>query len=1024
MTIHPTPEQRSIIEYPLRPLRVTAGAGTGKTTTMALRLQHLVQTGTVEPEEALGITFTNKAAEELADKLRSFLPDLAESGREVEVNTYHGFAHGLLREYGPIVGVERHSTVITPGYTRQLLRDALGSSGHTALDLTAPGRRVDELVVLAGDLGDHLRQPEDLTGGDDEVWARRIEMAATLAAYRQRKAALGAIDYADLIAATHRLVTGHPEVAARIRSRYRVVLLDEYQDTNPAQREMLRAVFSDGFPVTAVGDADQTIYEWRGASLQNFADFPRHFPDEQGEPAHTKHLTVNRRSSRRIIDLANRVRNEIGDQGDLGDLQALDDAADGTVAAGWFRTAVDEARWIAAEVRRLHDDGIPWNDIGILFRKHRQIGLVRDALERQGIPVEVAALGGLLEVPEVADLHAWLLVLGRPDDAPALMRILLGAHYRLGMGDLAPLSGWVADRRRNTAETDLGGIGWTLLEAIDRLEGCSALSDRSTERLSAFRTMYRSLLEDAQGVGVVELCRIVLDRTGAWPEVEALDDAARLSARLNLYRFLDLADEWSPLDGRPSLEAFIEYLDLLQEDRGADELDTSRVGGEDAVAMLTVHRAKGLEWPVVILPSLCKDTFPSPGQPYADPVAHPQFLPYELRLDTTYLPALPENAKQRKAVIKDRHADQEWRTAYVAVTRAADRLITTGAFWYSGKQAKSPSRILELALQTKGVEIVEQVTDAGDPPGSLRFETDPADGPDPLFADGWREAMRTAIEDPTWPAGLAAAVGSTISYEEALGQLTMILDDLPASTAHAPEPAPFRTSVTGLVTFATCPQRFHWSQVDRLPRRPSPAMRHGIEVHRRIELHHRGSVPFEDTHEGFYDLEPGERGRPGAFQAFLSSRFADQKPLLIEAPFELQIGQGRVAGRIDAVYQPEPGLWEVIDFKSGRSTDDPAGRVQLQAYAVAVVDAGFPEGTPDRTRVAFVYLGDGVEEISEEVDQTWLATARERLDELVAGAAAGVRDPRPSEACRSCDFIRFCEAGRVCTAEQEEVGRT
>jgi len=1024
MSIRPTPEQQSIIEYPLRPLRVTAGAGTGKTTTMALRLQHLVLTGQVEPEEALGITFTNKAAEELADRLRSFLPDLAETGREVEVNTYHGFAHGLLHEYGPIVGVERNAKVITPGYTRQLLREALGSSDHGALDLTTPGRRVDELVVLAGDLGDHLRDPGDLAGGDSEVWARRIEMAGVLAVYQRRKAALGAIDYADLIAATHRLVIGHPEVAARIRSRYRVVLLDEYQDTNPAQREMLRAIFRDGFPVTAVGDADQTIYEWRGASLQNFADFPVHFPDEDGQPAHTKHLTLNRRSAGRIIDVANRVRGEISDQGDLGDLQPLDDAPDGTVAVGWFRTAVDEARWIAAEVSHLHDEGTPWRDIGILFRKHRQIGLIRDALERQGVPVEVAALGGLLEVPEVADLHAWLLILGRPGDGPALMRILLGAHYRLGMGDLVPLAEWVRGRHSDAPDTDLGGINWTLLEAIDRIEECSGLSDRASQRLNAFHTVYRSLLEQAQGVSVVELCRIVLDRTGAWPEIEALDDAARLSARLNLYRFLDLAEEWSPLDGRPSLEAFIEYLDLLQEDRGADELDTSRVGGEDAVAMLTVHRAKGLEWPVVILPSLCKSTFPSPGQPYADPVTHPQFLPYDLRLDTSYLPVLPDNDKERRAVIKARHADQEWRTAYVAVTRAAHRLITTGAFWYTGKQPKSPSRILELALQTDGVEIVEQVTDPGDPPGSLRFEAGPADGPDPVFADGWREAMRAAIEDPTWPAGLAAARGSTTAYDEALGQLTMVLDDLPASTGQAPEPAPFRTSVTGLVTFATCPQRFHWSEVDRLPRRPSPAMRHGVEVHRHIELHHRGSVPFEDAHEGFYDFEPGERGRPGAFQAFLGSRFADRRPLLIEAPFELRIGEGTIAGRIDAVYQPEPGMWEVVDFKSGRRSDDPARRVQLQAYAVAVADAGFPEGTPDRTRVAFVYLGDGFEEVGEDVDDAWLAAARERLDELVTGAASGEKTPRPSGACRSCDFTRFCEPGRTWLAGSGGTDRT
>ncbi|MCJ7727016.1 MAG: ATP-dependent helicase, partial [Acidimicrobiia bacterium] len=560
----------------------------------------------------------------------------------------------------------------------------------------------------------------------------------------------------DLISAAHHLVTAHPEIAQRVRSRYRVVLLDEYQDTNPAQREMLRAVFGEGFPVTAVGDADQTIYEWRGASLQNFADFPRHFPSADGTEAETLHLTLNRRSTKRVIDLANRVRDEIGRQGDLGELSALDDAADGSVEVGWFRTSVDEARWLAAEVKRLHDDGVAWKDIGILFRKHAQIGLIRDALERQGVPVEVASLGGLLEVPEVAEVHAWLRVLGRPDDSPALMRILLGAGYRLGMGDLAPLAGWVRAKHDHDSDADLGGVGWALLEAVDRFEECVDLNERATTRLRAFRDTYRALLTQAQGSSLVELCRIVLDRTGAWPEVEALDDAARLSARLNLYRFLDLAEEWSPLEGRPSLDAFLDYLDLLHEDRGADELDTAKVSGEDAVAMITVHRAKGLEWPIVFLPALCHNTFPSPGHPYADPARHPQFLPYDLRLDADYLPDLPADDKERLALIKAHHADQEWRTAYVAVTRTARTLVATGAFWYTQKSTKKPSRFFELAAATEGATVVADVTDPGDPPESLRFANDPSEGPDPHFPDGWRAALRASVEDPSWPDRFAA----------------------------------------------------------------------------------------------------------------------------------------------------------------------------------------------------------------------------------------------------------------------------
>ncbi|MCU0280599.1 MAG: ATP-dependent helicase [Acidimicrobiia bacterium] len=1001
MIVAPTPEQQQVINYPLLPLRVTAGAGTGKTTTMALRLAALIRREGLEPEEALGITFTNKAAEEL------------------EVTTYHGFAYAVLAEFGPLVGVERGVQVITPGYTRQLLRDALGAAPRRTLDLTAPGFRVDELVVLAGQLGDHLCDPGTLADAapGDEVQAARAEMAEVLAAYAARKARLGAIDYADLITLAHRLLSTHPAVAERLRVRYRVVLLDEYQDTNPAQRELLRLVFGGGFPVTAVGDADQTIYEWRGASLQNFEDFPAHFPRADGTPAQTLYLAHNRRSGRRIVDLANLVRGQIAARSGLERLEALPEAPPGEVATAWFHNALDEARWIAAEAVRLHEGGeVAWRDMGILFRRHASIALVRDSLEQAGVPVEVASLGGLLDVPEVADLHAWLRIVGRPDDTAALMRVLLGARYHLGLGDLAPVA--ARPTRRPPGEpADPEAPARGMLEGLDRLEDASALSAEAARRLAAFRTTYRRLLEAAQGLSLVDLCRRILDETGAWPEVEALGDAARLSARLNLYRFLDLAEGWSPLEGAPSLDAFLDYLDLLGEDRASEELDTARVSGEDAVALLTVHRAKGLEWPVVFVPALAKGTFPGSPHTLEDPLAQPRFLPYEMRLDAGYLPALPDDPEERKALVRGRHQDQEWRTAYVAVTRAKHRLVLTGAYWYTEKRPKEPSPLLDLAAQVDGVERLLVTEAPGEPPAALRFDPDDGSDPDPLFPQGPRAALRLAVADPSFPTRLAAEAGRGAAFTAAAARLAEALDGLPqAHPLPAAGPA-FRTTVTALVTFASCPLRFHWSAADRLPRRPSAARRRGVDIHRRIELHHRGGLPPEEAAESLYDLPAGETRR-GAdpFAAFRASRFSAATPVMVEAPFELQLEGLRLAGRIDAVYGPEPGLWEVVDFKSGRRRPDPALLVQLEAYAVAVHEAGF-SGAPERTRVTFAYLGGkALEEVTEEVDAAWREAARTRLASLLAAAAAGERTPSPSEACRTCDFTRFCAAGAAWVA--------
>ena len=1018
--MRPSPEQAAIVEHPLEPVRVAAGAGTGKTTTMAMRIRHLVDRGAVVPERVLGITFTNKAATELASRIRHHLPEATATGREVEVTTYHGFAHGIVREFGPLVGLPRDAAVVPPGYVRQLLREAIETVDIALMDLTAPGHRVDELARLAAALGDNLLEPEALAEGDadDEVWRRRREMARVLESYATRKRELGLVDFGDLVRIAHRLCATDASLSARIRDRYRAVFLDEYQDTNPAQRRLLQTLFGDGFPVTAVGDADQTIYEWRGASLQNFERFPDHFPTGDGRSSSTLPLSVNRRSGRSILRVAEAIRSELDHRGPLDELVPGPGAEAGEVTTRWFHSAVDEARWIADEVVRRHDeDGRRWNDIAILFRRHRSIGLVRDALDRAGVPVEVASLGGLLDVPEVADLHAWLRLLARPDDAPALARILLGSRYRLGLGDLAPLSSWLRGVR--TGHHDDVGPGWALLEAVDRLDEIEAVDADARQRLDEFRAVHRDLLMAAQNVDLVELCRRVLDGLDTWTEVDALEPHAALSARLNLYRFLDLAEEWSPLEGRPSLIAFVDYLDLLREDVSNDALDTATVSGEDAVVLVTVHRSKGLEWPIVILPSLVADTFPSRVIRFEDPVTRPQYLPLHLRLDHDPGVELPSDEDARKAHLRRNHLDQEWRTAYVAATRARETLIGTGAFWYTESKPRRPSRLYEIVDAVAGGSEVPE--DPGRPPNSLRFEVETDGAPDPLFEHGWLEALRGAVDDPETPRRIATRHGVDRAYDAAVDQLRMTLDGLPEPEEITDDDSAFRTSVTGLVTYAICPKRFYWSEIDRLPRRPSAGARRGIELHRKIELHNRGSVTFDDADETFYDaVDATGPDRVGeAFDRFKESRFAEIRPIMTEAPFTLVIDEARISGRIDAIYESTPGSWEIVDFKSGRRRSDDRTRVQLEAYALAVADAGLGARTPTETTVTFVYLGDGVDEVTESVDAPWLEAARTHVAELLTGATGGTYPEQPSNACRSCDFVRYCGPG---TAWMEEHG--
>ncbi|MBT8216747.1 MAG: ATP-dependent helicase [Acidimicrobiia bacterium] len=1002
-TIQPSPEQQAIIDHPLEPLRVDAGAGTGKTTTMALRLVELLERGPVDT--ALGITFTNKAAQELRTRIDELRTD-DDLGR-VDVTTYHGFAHALLTEFGAYVGVERAARLITPGFVRQQLHEALREGTYQALDLTSAPHRVEDMATLAGHLSNHLLAAADVAQvvpGD--VGEKRAELLTALARYEDRKRTLGLVDYGDLIRLGHTLLIEQPAVAALMRDRYQIVLLDEYQDTNPAQRELLRSVFGDGFPVTSVGDADQTIYEWRGASLENFAGFPHHFPTADGAEAVTLPLTVNRRSGSAILDAANAIAERITTREHRHGLRAVDGAPAGDVGHGWFRTAHDEARWIAELVLEEAADGRAWSDMAIIFRKNAQIPLIREALANEDIPTQVVSLGGLLQVPEVADLWAWLRILDDPSDSPALLRVLLGSHFQLGMGDLVPLADWVRERDGGLPE-DTEAPGFSLLEAAFQVPDLARPA--ASTALERFRALYTELVEDAQGVTLVELCRRTLAGLGAWIEVEALSESAARSARLNLYRFLDLAESWSPLEGRPSLTAFLGYLSTLQEESAPEELDLARVARADAVTLITAHRAKGLEWGLVILPAAVQGTFPSGPRAYDDPFSRPSSLPFEDRLDASALPRLdPDDDKARKAALRPRHWDQEWRTAYVAATRAKDRLIVTGAHWYGGKRAKGPSELFELITDQPDATVHATCDDPGERPETHHSSSDDV-APDPLFDDGWGDALRRAVADPQWSRDRAE---SAAAYDDDVNQLSLRLDQLPDPIALEPD-GPGATSVSGLVTYATCPQRFFWSAVDRLPRRPAPWLRRGIELHRKIELHNRGVVPLELAEPDTYDFAPDEaEPRPDAYTTFQASRFGQAKPRWVEVPFRLTTGDTRISGRIDAVYDTD-GTWEVVDFKSGRHRVDPARRVQLQAYAVAIDEGALGSETPDALAVTFAYFGDGLEEVTETVDAEWLTEARDAIGTVLTGIADEQYAATPSPACHHCDFTRFCVPGKA-----------
>ena len=487
----PTPEQEAVVEAPLEPMLVVAGAGSGKTETMAARVVWLVANELVAPDAVLGLTFTRKAAGELSERVRSRLAALRRKDAAgtssvflaPTVSTYHAYAASLVGDHALRLGVEPASRLIGEAGRWQLAHDVVE---HWAEDLgtdLALSTVTRALLELSDGLAEHLRTPDELaaectrvadrlaaapSGGrktDANALAKvvgsvrlRAAMAPMLAELTARKRAGDLMDFADQVALAARVAREVPEVGAGERARFSVVLLDEYQDTSVAQLALLRHLFGSGpdtaaplpgagHPVTAVGDPHQSIYGLARRQRRRAVPVPRRVPHlPTGDEAVVRHLSTSWRNDLAVLDAANVVAGPLR----AASPYSVERLTPGPRAdAGLVRTAVeadevDEAAAVARFVaeHRSGPVGGPPATAAVLCRKRSQFAAVEAALHAHGLPVEVVGLGGLLSTPEVVDLVAALQAAHDPSRGDALMRLLTGPRARLGLADLAALADW------------------------------------------------------------------------------------------------------------------------------------------------------------------------------------------------------------------------------------------------------------------------------------------------------------------------------------------------------------------------------------------------------------------------------------------------------------------------------------------------------------------------------------------------------------------------------------------------------
>jgi len=1050
----PTPEQVAVIEAPLRPLLVVAGAGSGKTETMAARVVWLVANDLVRPDEVLGLTFTRKAAGELSERLSARLATLREAGLwsprgeagaavlddVPTVSTYHAYAGRIVREHGVRLGVEAESRLLSEAAAWQVAHEAVASWDGPMDGVEKAESTVTTAVVdLAGEMAEHLVQVADVRRHLDDVVAaleavpsgltkRRgfpTEVREAIAVLRERRAVLplveryhelkrsrDALDFADQVALAARIATTVPEVGVAERGRFCAVLLDEFQDTSEAQLQLLRSLFvapGSPVPVTAVGDPHQSIYGWRGASSTTLHRFREDFVDP--EPPLVVPLSTSWRNDTAILDVANLVATPLtsSTRVPVTSLSARAEAGRGHVATARLATIEEEAAHVAAWVE--HRRSRPGRrTAAVLCRKRSQFDPVIEALEARAIPYEVVGLGGLLHTPEVADLVAALWVVQDPTRGDRLMRLLTGPSCRLGAADLDGLGAWARARQRTGPRrgADLAPDASersSIVEALDDLPAATWVGEEgqsigpvALERLAGLGAAVRRL-RSLTGLGLAELAAEAEAALGLDIEVLARPGWTPGAARAHLDAFADVASTFAAAADRASLGGFLAWLDAaVDEERG---LDLGWIEARtDAVQVMTVHAAKGLEWDVVAVPGLVEGAFPAhsgtrtslrdgrwvhPAPTDKGWLAGLATLPYDLRGDADGLPRFSwsgpagwddlaaEHQRFREAVA-DHGIVEERRLAYVAVTRARTDLLLTAHVWGAASTPRITSRFLE-EVRASGLVAA---------PGPW-VDLPPVDDAKPQNP---RTAQEVSIAWPTLDhrERRAALLGPARAVSDALadaatagsavgpstsgrwdGEIRMLLDERARRRRGAPVDVrlPAHLSTSALVALAEDSERFTLDLRRPMPTPPALAARRGTAFHAWVEEHYsRAAFVDLDDLPGSADDTASDTDLATLRESFLASEWADRAPVEVETSVETVVDGIAVRGRIDAVFEEvgddgEPA-WVVVDWKTGapatgaRAT---ARALQLSAYRLAWARVrGVPE---HRVRGAFFHAGTG-----------------------------------------------------------------
>ena len=1028
----PTDEQCAVIEAPHRAQSlVVAGAGSGKTETMANRVVWLLANGHVAVPEVLGLTFTRKAAGELAERISRRVGQLVHEGiarveldllDAAEVSTYNAFASAIYREHAMRIGREPDAALLGEASAWQLARSVvLDSDDERLVELDQSADRITGAVLeLSRGIAENVADPRDvrvmarqfLAMADLPTGSARkktpyaafasamqqvgglpvlVDLAERFALEKRRR---GLLEFSDQVAFALEICTRHPGVVDAYRDRYGAVLLDEYQDTSVVQTRLLSTLFG-GRSVMAVGDPDQSIYGWRGASATNLARFGGDFGDAD---APVYDLSTSWRNPRRVLDAANALLRPFLDAPVVPKraLGAAPGAGEGAVELRWGETVEDEAAavadWFAA---RLRGGGRP-PSAAMLCRTLKQVDVFAEAFEARGVPFHVLGLAGLLDQPVIADLVSALRVLHDPSAGAELLRLLGGARWQVGAADLAGLAEtarWLAARdhalqpldddvRARMRASVVAEEHASLVDALDFVveapAGHAATARIGEEGLARMRAAGAQLMSLRRRAGLELADLVTLVQHELLLDIEVGANAAQPLGAPSLEAFDELLAGFLDVSESPTLGAFLGWLaEAEQRDRLAPRQDEPEPG---TVQVLTVHGSKGLEWDLVALPRAVEDELPSAPLSTKGWLAFGE-LPYEFKGDRDELPDLAwrgvhdqkqfeEATKEYQGEIRRLHEEEQRRLAYVAVTRARRELLFSGSWWSVQKGARGPSPYLH-ELVAAGVLAEEAL------PGPSVHETNPRAGGgqratwplDPLGARRGRVTAAAAAVGAARESGATSAVGDELERD-----LDLLLAERDARRSPDEQGArrPTRVPASRFKDWVDDPAGVAAELRRPLPQRPYRATRIGTLFHSWVEARSTGAGDAVDA-EAFEldadDAVPVEHERLARLrETFAASPWGHRRPDEVEVEIHLPLGGTVFVCKLDAVYQVDPdsdagrrGIrYEVVDWKTGAAPRDARDlelkQTQLALYRLAF--ATWREVPPEEVDALFYFVED------------------------------------------------------------------